>query len=156
MRHQAIEQALSPLDEPVRERAAPRWLLMPSVMYRRATPACRRFAIRALSRHDSRDAAPAAGWFGLDRERVLLRVDHRGARYPLRIDPLIQQGEKLTGVGEVSKGEFGWNVALSSDGNTALMGLQRQRLHRRSVGLHTRRFDLDYEQAKLKEPPRSR
>ena len=33
-----------------------------------------------------------------------------------------QQGEKLTGGGESGKGEFGVSVALSSDGNTALIG----------------------------------
>jgi hypothetical protein len=57
--------------------------------------------------------------------RLLLRVDARGARYPLRIDPLIQQGSKLTGHGEVKGafgGAFGWSVALSSDGNTAVIG----------------------------------
>jgi hypothetical protein len=33
-----------------------------------------------------------------------------------------QQGAKLTGSGELGGGEFGWSVALSSDGNTELMG----------------------------------
>jgi hypothetical protein len=33
-----------------------------------------------------------------------------------------QQGNKLTGTGEVGKGAFGESVALSSDGNTALLG----------------------------------
>ena len=33
-----------------------------------------------------------------------------------------QQGEKLTGSGESGKGDFGDSVALSSDGNTALIG----------------------------------
>jgi FG-GAP repeat len=51
-----------------------------------------------------------------------LRVDDRNARYPLRIDPFIQQGEKLTGGGEIGKGVFGISVALSGDGNTALIG----------------------------------
>jgi hypothetical protein len=39
--------------------------------------------------------------------RLLLRVWDRGARYPLRIDPLIQQGSKLTGSGETGAGLFG-------------------------------------------------
>ena len=51
-----------------------------------------------------------------------MAVDARGARYPLRIDPFIQQGEKLTGGEEDGKGQFGYSVALSSDGNTALIG----------------------------------
>src|SRR5207244_2939248 len=33
-----------------------------------------------------------------------------------------QQGSKLTGSGEVGAGRFGYSVALSSDGNTALIG----------------------------------
>ena len=61
-------------------------------------------------------------WLVLTAGRVLLRVDTRGARYPLRIDPMIQQGEKLTGSGEVGKGQFGYSVALSSNGKTALIG----------------------------------
>jgi len=51
-----------------------------------------------------------------------LRIDDRNARYPLRIDPFFQQGAKLTGAEESGKGQFGLNVALSSDGNTALIG----------------------------------
>jgi hypothetical protein len=51
-----------------------------------------------------------------------LRVDDRGARYPLRIDPFVQQGTKLTGGGETGAGGFGFSVALSADGDTALIG----------------------------------
>ncbi len=41
----------------------------------------------------------------------------------LPTDSLIQQGEKLTGAGDESgAGEFGSGVALSADGNTALVG----------------------------------
>jgi hypothetical protein len=56
--------------------------------------------------------------------RLLLRVDDRGARYPLRIDPFVQQGGKLTGSGAITNPylAFGDSVALSSDGNTALIG----------------------------------
>jgi hypothetical protein len=61
-------------------------------------------------------------WLALERGRIVLRVDTAGARYPLRIDPLIQQGEKLTGAGEIASGRFGYSVALSADGNTALIG----------------------------------
>jgi trimeric autotransporter adhesin len=60
----------------------------------------------------------------LDGHRLLIRVDANGARYPLRIDPLVQQAE-LTGGGEVvGSGDdyrFGAAVALSSDGETALV-----------------------------------
>ncbi len=58
----------------------------------------------------------------LEKGRILLRVDTAGAVYPVRIDPLIQQGEKLTGAGEIASGRFGYSVALSADGNTALIG----------------------------------
>jgi Divergent InlB B-repeat domain/FG-GAP repeat len=63
-------------------------------------------------------------WLSLHAGRLLLRVDARGARYPLRIDPFVQQGEKLTGSGESipPEAQFGGSVALSSDGNTALIG----------------------------------
>jgi hypothetical protein len=50
-----------------------------------------------------------------------LRVDDGGARYPLHIDPFVQQGSKLTGA-EESVGDFGWSVALSASGSTALIG----------------------------------
>ncbi len=61
-------------------------------------------------------------WLQLDDGQVLIRVADRGAAYPLRIDPLIQQGQKLTGAGGVGTGRVGYDVALSADGNTALVG----------------------------------
>jgi FG-GAP repeat len=55
--------------------------------------------------------------------RLLIRVATRGARYPLRVDPLIQQGNKLVPGDETGPGsEAGTSVALSADGNTALVG----------------------------------
>ncbi len=53
---------------------------------------------------------------------VQLRVDDRHARYPLRIDPFFQQGHKLVGGEETAEGRFGESVAISEDGNTALIG----------------------------------
>ena len=50
-----------------------------------------------------------------------LLIDDSNARYPLRIDPFIQQQE-LTGGGEIGPGGFGTSVALSGDGTTALIG----------------------------------
>jgi hypothetical protein len=61
-------------------------------------------------------------WLQLVRGHVLIRVADRGATYPLRIDPLIQQGGKLTGSGQTGGGYFGYSVALSADGSTALIG----------------------------------
>ena len=46
---------------------------------------------------------------------------HAVRAYPLRIDPFVQQGEKLTG-GRGEEGYFAYSVALSPDGNTALIG----------------------------------
>jgi hypothetical protein len=63
---------------------------------------------------------PVSMWVG--NGTLQLRVGDRNARYPLRIDPFIQQGAKLTGGGEAGSGEFGSSVALSADGNTALVG----------------------------------
>ena len=65
---------------------------------------------------------PLRSWMVLRGRRLLLRVDARHARYPLRIDPFIQQGGKLTGSGESEAAAFGFSVALSGDGNTALVG----------------------------------
>ena len=61
-------------------------------------------------------------WLALHAGRLLLRVDARNAHYPLRIDPFVQQGGKLTGSGESGEGLLGYSVALSSNGNTALVG----------------------------------
>jgi phage gpG-like protein len=68
-------------------------------------------------------------WLQLRDQKLLLRVDASGARYPLRIDPLIQQA-KLTGSTQLCEGNagcrFGSRVALSADGNTALIGAQHE------------------------------
>jgi hypothetical protein len=68
-------------------------------------------------------------WITSQAGRVLLHVDTHGARYPLRIDPviqlgdmLVQQGSKLTGKEETGEGQFGYSVALSPNGNIALIG----------------------------------
>jgi hypothetical protein len=61
-------------------------------------------------------------WLAVDAGRVLIHVDAAHARYPLRIDPLIEAGSKLTGGGEEGEGLFGTSVALSADGGTLLVG----------------------------------
>jgi len=61
-------------------------------------------------------------WLQLRGHRLMLRVDARHARYPIEIDPFVQQGASLTGGGEWGEGEFGASVALSADGSTALIG----------------------------------
>src|SRR5437588_56072 len=54
--------------------------------------------------------------------KLLLRVSDAGARYPIKVDPFVQRGGKLTASDEAGAGEFGLSVALSSDGNTAVVG----------------------------------
>lgn len=53
--------------------------------------------------------------------KLLLHIDTRGAAYPVRVDPLVQQGPKLEAEGETGAGRFGRSVALSADGNAALV-----------------------------------
>ncbi len=82
---------------------------------------------KAVIRYTGLAATDARGhalesWLSLEGGQVLLHVDAARAPYPIRIDPFLQEGEKLTGSGESGLGEFGESVALSSDGNTALIG----------------------------------
>ena len=74
-----------------------------------------------LSASDAR-GRPLHAWLSLGAGRLLIHVDDRGARYPVRIDPFIEQGEPLAGRNEIGEGAFGYSVALSADGNTALIG----------------------------------
>ncbi len=53
---------------------------------------------------------------------VQLHVDATGARYPLRIDPLVRQSGRLTAGEALEGGRLGFSVALSSDGDTAVVG----------------------------------
>jgi hypothetical protein len=53
---------------------------------------------------------------------LVIQVWDRGGRYPVVIDPLFQQGSKLTASGATGAGALGFEVALSADGNTALVG----------------------------------
>ncbi|HEY2594610.1 MAG TPA: hypothetical protein VGK33_11980 [Chloroflexota bacterium] len=82
-----------------------------------------RVALRyvGLSASDARGRLLHA-WLEASGSRLLVRVDARGARYPLRIDPFVQQGAKLVGTGAVGHASQGWSVALSGNGNTALVG----------------------------------
>jgi hypothetical protein len=58
-------------------------------------------------------------WLSLSPEGIVLHVDARDASYPVVVDPFVQQGEKLAGE---SGSSFGVSVALSADGNTAVVG----------------------------------
>ena len=85
---------------------------------------------RVVLRYTGLRAVDARGrvlraWLAASAGGLLVRVDARGARYPLRIDPFVQQGSKLVGTGAVNSPDAagqGVSVALSGDGNTALVG----------------------------------
>ncbi len=61
-------------------------------------------------------------WLELRQGRLFIRVDARDARYPLRIDPMIEQQKIVPPEAGGSEAFFGSSVALSADGNTALIG----------------------------------
>jgi hypothetical protein len=61
-------------------------------------------------------------WLAVSGGQILLHLDTRGARYPLRIDPLVQQAKLAGGAEEDGEGRFAASVAMSADGDTALVG----------------------------------
>jgi hypothetical protein len=61
-------------------------------------------------------------WLGVAAGRLMIHVADRGERYPLHVDPLIQQGAKLTSNDAMGLSSLGYSVALSSNGNTLLIG----------------------------------
>ena len=105
-------------------------------------------------RYDGLVASDARGrtlhsWLMLEGRRVLLRVDTRGAHYPLRIDPLLQQGAKLTATEEKTEGELGNGVALSANGNIALIGGGGDNSSKGAAWVFTRSGTKWTQQAKL-------
>ena len=76
---------------------------------------------RGLVARDARGRSLGA-WLSLNGSRIEIHVDDRGARYPLRIDPFIQQGSKLVGTDATDEAFQGASVALSADGSTGLIG----------------------------------
>jgi FG-GAP repeat len=58
-------------------------------------------------------------WLELRDQSLLVRVDDAGARYPLSIDPFIQQA-KLTSSDGATQDRFGSSVAIA--GNTIVVG----------------------------------
>jgi hypothetical protein len=67
---------------------------------------------------------PLGARIALRGRTIELQIDDRMARYPLSIDPFVQEGGKLRPAeGEgTPKAELGFSVAVSGDGNTALVG----------------------------------
>jgi hypothetical protein len=58
-------------------------------------------------------------WLALERGRLLIKVSDRGARYPLRVDPLVASGDVSAADGAVGE-YFGSSVAMS--GHTLVVG----------------------------------
>ena len=85
----------------------------------------------------------------LDGRTLQLRVDDRGARYPVTVDPLVQVGSKLTPTSPSGNGGFGWSVALSADGKTALVGAPHENEDAGAAWIFTRTGSSWTEQAKL-------
>src|SRR5262249_22154639 len=89
-------------------------------------------------------------WLELRAGRLLVRVDAGGARYPLRIDPFVQQGSKLVGSGGgIGEQLQGFSVALSPDGNTALIGGPKNSTEKGAAWVFTRAGTTWTQQAKL-------
>ncbi|MCW3069561.1 MAG: Cadherin-like beta sandwich domain protein, partial [Solirubrobacterales bacterium] len=91
----------------------------------------------ALSASDARGRTLPSS-LALDRGRLLLHVDARGASFPVRIDPLVQQGARIRGSEEVGGALLGFSVALSADGDTALVGGPRDNGFAGAVWVFTR------------------
>ncbi len=77
-----------------------------------------------LLRYTGLQARDATGrdlrsWLEVRGERLLVRVDDKGARYPVVVDPWIQQAE-LTASDGAANDWFGFSVAV--DGSTAVVG----------------------------------
>lgn len=75
-------------------------------------------AYAGLSALDA-DGRQLEAWLELRNARLMLRVADGNARYPILIDPIIQQAELTSSDGQAID-FFGWSVAIS--GNTVVVG----------------------------------
>ncbi len=73
-----------------------------------------------LAAHDASGRALVA-WLEVDKEELRLRVEDAGARYPVAVDPFVQQA-KLTVSDGAEYDELGISVGVSGDGNTIVAG----------------------------------
>jgi FG-GAP repeat len=71
------------------------------------------------------DGRALPAWLQVHDGRVLVRVDDRGARYPLRVDPYVQQSAQLTASDAAEEDALGNSVAVSGD--VAVVGAPHQR-----------------------------
>jgi hypothetical protein len=84
---------------------------------------------RALAGYGALSVTDATGrtlraWIAVSGRRLLLRIDDRGARYPLRVDPLaFSEIAKLTPPSNLSSPvKLGDSVAVSANGKTIVIG----------------------------------
>ncbi len=61
-------------------------------------------------------------WLALSAGRIMIEVDDRGARYPLRIDPIVQQTAELEISSPAAEDQAGYSVAIS--GSTIAVGVR--------------------------------
>jgi IPT/TIG domain/FG-GAP repeat len=94
-------------------------------------------SLGALAASDARGHT-LASTFVLEPGGLGVRVDTTHARFPVTIDPLLEQGTRLTGAGETGEGNFGLSVAVSRDGSTALVGAPRDNNFVGAVWVFTR------------------
>ena len=80
-------------------------------------------AYRGLVATDARGRALHA-WLGLRGRRLLIRVDGRGAVFPVRVDPLVQLAKLTASDGSANDG-LGESVAVSADGSTVVAGVSK-------------------------------
>jgi hypothetical protein len=99
-------------------------------------------SLDSLAVTDARGRQLPSG-FALAAGKLRLHVDITGAHFPITIDPLLQQGTRLTGSSgpepeEIGQGWFGLSAAVSEDGTTALVGAPRDNSNAGAVWVFVR------------------
>jgi hypothetical protein len=97
-------------------------------------------------------------WLALAGGQLLLRVEAAGARFPLRVDPVVEAAERRlspTLAAEPEKEDAGLSVSLSADGNTALIGAPDAALSGGTAWVFARSGMTWTQQAKLEIPKAS-
>jgi FG-GAP repeat protein len=74
---------------------------------------------RGLSTVDA-DLRTLRSWFDVAKGEILIRIDDRGARYPIVVDPFIQQAKLIALDGAAANASFGNRLAY--DGDTVVVG----------------------------------